>query len=92
MYNIVFCILAFPAFPCSSSSDSGYYADPTDCRYFYQCSWGNAAHFKCPANLYYNPSSQVCDYPENVACGAKPADSTTTTASPISPKGRPLYI
>lgn len=46
----------------------GYFADPTDCQWFYHCAFGEPIHEKCPAGLYFNPIAQACDFPENVDC------------------------
>jgi hypothetical protein len=35
-----------------------------DCTKFYKCLNGEAFEMECPDDLYYNPTLQVCDYPE----------------------------
>ncbi|KAK6101699.1 Chitin binding Peritrophin-A domain family protein [Brugia pahangi] len=51
---------------CTESSDpSGYSADPTDCRRYYQCAQGRWIRMKCPSNLVWNPAATVCDWPQN---------------------------
>lgn len=46
---------------------SGYRADPKDCGKFYQCAHGSWVPKTCPANLAFNPTIAVCDWPTNVA-------------------------
>jgi hypothetical protein len=41
---------------------------PTQCNAFYKCDWGNPVMFQCPANLFFNTESKVCDFPQNVDC------------------------
>ncbi|KAM3723565.1 Chondroitin proteoglycan [Dirofilaria immitis] len=51
---------------CSENSGpSGYNADPTDCRRYYQCAQGRWIRMQCPSNLIWNPAATVCDWPEN---------------------------
>ncbi|CAG9539106.1 unnamed protein product [Cercopithifilaria johnstoni] len=51
---------------CTESSDSsGYNADPTDCRRYYQCAQGRWIRMQCPSNLVWNPAATVCDWPKN---------------------------
>ncbi|VBB30129.1 unnamed protein product, partial [Acanthocheilonema viteae] len=48
-----------------SSDSSGYNADPTDCRRYYQCAQGRWIRMQCPSNLVWNPAATVCDWPQN---------------------------
>ncbi|VDP12299.1 unnamed protein product [Onchocerca flexuosa] len=48
-----------------SSGPSGYSADPTDCRRYYQCAQGRWIRMQCPSNLVWNPAATVCDWPKN---------------------------
>merc|ERR1711926_46929 len=55
-----------PTFKCPE--EEGLYPNPTDCSKFYQCFNHVAWAGQCPANLYFNPSLKVCDFPEKVDC------------------------
>ncbi|XP_071055635.1 protein obstructor-E-like [Onthophagus taurus] len=43
-----------------------YYADPESCRYFYECSNGEAEKLDCGECLVFNEAENVCDFPSNV--------------------------
>ena len=45
-------------------------ADSADCTIFYKCDWGQAIKFSCPGGLNFNPTLEVCDWPENAGCNA----------------------
>ncbi|XP_041371380.1 serine-rich adhesin for platelets-like [Gigantopelta aegis] len=49
----------------------GYYADLSDCRAFFICSWGIPYRFFCPHGTLWNPSEGVCDWALNVDCTRK---------------------
>ncbi|XP_069124961.1 chondroitin proteoglycan 1-like [Argopecten irradians] len=47
----------------------GYFTDPKDCGYYYQCSYGQAIREPCPPRLVFNEKTNACDYTQNVpAC------------------------
>ncbi|XP_012135564.1 hemolectin [Megachile rotundata] len=52
------------------SMEQPYKTHPTDCRLFYQCAPGTKGNEyvekSCGQNMFYNPQSQVCDWPANV--------------------------
>lgn len=43
-----------------------YHPDKNDCTHYYMCEGERKHHMPCPANLVFNPSENVCDWPENV--------------------------
>ncbi|KAK3870939.1 hypothetical protein Pcinc_023874, partial [Petrolisthes cinctipes] len=43
-----------------------YYEDKQDCTRYYMCEGERKHHMPCPVNLVFNPSQNVCDWPENV--------------------------
>nr|AUM84818.1 chitinase-like protein 7 [Lutzomyia longipalpis] len=43
-----------------------YHRDNNDCTHYYMCEGERKHHMPCPANLVFNPSENVCDWPENV--------------------------
>merc|ERR1712137_888367 len=46
-----------------------YIRDPTNCSVFYECSNGKAYRLKCPSNLYFDTTLNVCNYRDQVDCG-----------------------
>merc|ERR1712071_164997 len=46
----------------------GYFARPGHCDQFIICSNGFAYIMNCPAGLYFNPATKVCDYDSIVDC------------------------
>merc|ERR1712002_729327 len=55
-----------------SDKDDGWYADPWNCRKYWQCSGGKGIHHMCKDDQQYNPKQNWCDYDENVTCGDRP--------------------
>lgn len=45
--------------------------DPYDCSIFHDCYHGTNLVSYCPAQLYYNPEKQGCDYASSVSCKYK---------------------
>ena len=43
-----------------------YFPDPDDCRNFYHCSDWTGLQKKSCGNLYFNPETGVCDWPNTV--------------------------
>lgn len=37
-----------------------------ECNSYYRCVYGKPLKFQCRDGLYYNPESNVCDWPENI--------------------------
>ncbi|KAF0294706.1 Chondroitin proteoglycan 2 [Amphibalanus amphitrite] len=69
-------------------TDNGLFPNPADCHTFYHCSNGHAYLKDCPANLEFNPTLLVCDWPEDAGCGGKPTPPPKPTSSP-TPKPTP---
>ena len=40
-----------------------------DCSKYYVCVQSEAIEMDCPEGLWFNNELNVCDFPENVACG-----------------------
>ena len=53
---------------------------PTDCGLYYQCVGLQPVLMSCPPGLYWDPSLNVCNWPDNVDCNPEtdPAPETTT--------------
>lgn len=45
----------------------GNYPDPEFCEYFFQCSFTLSRRQKCAPGTVFNPNSQMCDFPSQVA-------------------------
>ncbi|XP_076449216.1 chitinase-3-like protein 1 isoform X2 [Babylonia areolata] len=69
-----------------TSKESGFYADPSDCRNFYRCVFGRPYGSRCPAGTMFSVTLHVCDWARNVDCtdGNRPGsvnDPATTTTT-----------
>ena len=53
---------------------------PSDCGLYYQCVGLQPVLMSCPPGLYWDPSLNVCNWPDNVDCNPEtdPAPETTT--------------
>jgi len=52
-------------------SQSWRIPDPYDCSVYHDCYHGTDLVSYCPAQLFYNPKIQTCDYAQNVQCNSK---------------------
>jgi len=43
-----------------------YHPDKANCAMYYMCEGERRHHMPCPVKLVFNPSQNVCDWPENV--------------------------
>ncbi|WAQ95300.1 CHIA-like protein [Mya arenaria] len=50
---------------CKGKND-GFYKDPQNCAYFYQCSFEHGYHEPCPSGTYFSEALQGCDWAANV--------------------------
>jgi len=50
---------------CKGKSD-GFYKDPANCSFFYQCSFQTSYHEPCPQGTYFSESLSGCDWAANV--------------------------
>jgi hypothetical protein len=48
--------------------DVQYHPNPSDCGSFCQCSNGVPVYQLCPVGLEFNPTLNVCDWPQNAGC------------------------
>jgi len=48
-----------------------FFPNPADCDSYYVCNWGEGILMPCPAGLHFNPTTNVCDWPENAGCTAE---------------------
>lgn len=93
-FFVVFTLIAQKIpFILSKCVHGNLYSHETDCGRFYQCAHGQLFGMTCYPGLQFNPSINVCDYPENVLCKLEPetTDGTTpgTTHVPITTTATP---
>lgn len=55
-----------------SGMENGFYADPYNCRKYWECVEGAGIHTTCRDQLLWRVDMNWCDYPENVICGHRP--------------------
>ena len=67
-----------PKCPAKDGKDS-VYIPHEDCTKFWQCSNGVPYLFDCPANLHFNPTLNVCDWPEQAGCTGNGGESNEST-------------
>merc|ERR1712029_471002 len=52
---------------------------PTDCGLYYQCAGSWPVLMECPPGLYFDPTLNVCNWPDNVDCQPQTEAPETTT-------------
>jgi hypothetical protein len=57
-------------FDCKGKKD-GFYKDPENAHYFYECTGGRTANFTCPLDLVYNETINACDFTAAFDCEGK---------------------
>ena len=70
-------------------SNEGIYADPDDCRSFYQCVYDQNSELQpikdtCDPILLFDDIYLVCNYPEVVDCGDRPIVDGSTSSPDTS--------
>lgn len=45
-----------------------YLPNPENCNQFYECNEGSKFDRGCPPNLHFNPTLEVCDWPNTAGC------------------------
>ena len=69
--------------PVSEDGHPVSYPHPTDCSMFYQCDAGGIpVLMSCPDGLFFDPSLNVCNWPDLVNCNS----GTTTPSSCLDDK------
>jgi hypothetical protein len=64
---LLFFLAATPVL--KSYSDDPTYI-PVDCQSYYMCIDGECYLQTCPPSLFFDPTRNVCDFPENTPCGS----------------------
>merc|ERR1712227_23265 len=54
---------------------------PTDCGLYYQCAGSWPVLMECPPGLYFDPTLNVCNWPDNVDCQSQTDAPETTTVA-----------
>lgn len=54
---------------CAAEDSDGVLVAHEICNNFYKCSFGVPVAMKCPSNLLYDPSGEICDWAYAVECG-----------------------
>lgn len=47
-----------------------FLTDSKECTVYYMCNWGTAIKMACPSGLHFNPTLNVCDWPNKAGCTA----------------------
>lgn len=58
-------------FSCTGKPN-GFYADPENCRYYFECEPNGMFHFLCENDWLYDEGTTYCDYQDRVECGSRP--------------------
>ncbi|XP_022252485.1 probable chitinase 10 [Limulus polyphemus] len=73
-------------------TDEGFFKNPKNCKKYYWCldsgpaELGIVPHtFTCPADLYFNPLRDSCDYRRNVHCEEEESTTKPTISKPSRP-------
>merc|ERR1711915_487404 len=80
-------VLGHSTIHCPESQDGRpvYIAHPTDCTKFYLCQGNTPVLMSCPNPLFFDPTINVCNFPDRVDCQQpttlRPTRPTTTTIS-----------
>ncbi|KAI4463759.1 chitin binding peritrophin-a [Holotrichia oblita] len=56
--------------PKQNSQYVDFLTDSKDCTVYYMCNWGTAIKMGCPSGLHFNPTINVCDWPNSAGCTA----------------------
>jgi len=81
--------------PESEDGQAVYLPHPTDCRKFYGCQNHIPVLMECPPSLYFDPTINVCNFPEMVDCKqptstTKKSPTSTTTKLPTNTTALPV--
>lgn len=70
---------------CATEDSEGVLVAHEYCNKFYVCQGGRPVSLACPANLFYNPENEQCDWPFNVNCGGRfTVNSVRVETNPLS--------
>ncbi|KAL0870676.1 hypothetical protein ABMA27_005623 [Loxostege sticticalis] len=66
---------------CAAKNSSGVLIAHEKCHKYYICDNGKPVVRHCPANLFFNPKKDQCDWPENVDCRDKDTSGSSESNS-----------
>ncbi|XP_071524806.1 peritrophin-44-like [Panulirus ornatus] len=58
--------------PNIDGSSPVFFANPSNCASYCECSDGRAYYFLCPEDTLYDEKDFVCNWAERVDCGSRP--------------------
>ena len=53
---------------CPDSEEDVFVPHPTECGLYYQCVGNNPVLMSCPDGLFFDPSLNLCNWPDLVDC------------------------
>ena len=65
--------------PDSEDGNAVFVPHPTDCGLYYECVGNSPVLMSCPGDLFFDPSLNVCNWPEFVDCEPQTEEPETTT-------------
>lgn len=78
--------------PCNGLPDESFIPNSRGCKYFYYCQNGKAIEAYCPQEMWFNPESSICDYPQNVKCTFDDPPELTSTTTTKRPTTKPTTL
>ena len=71
---------------CIGKTSSTLVIDISSCNHFLSCSNSRSIRMVCPANLFYDPASETCDWPQKVKCvdGVRPSTTPRITTTSVT--------
>merc|ERR1712051_477832 len=67
----------------------GLFADPDNCKMFYDCANGRPFHEACPSGTLFDDHLLICNFENQVNCGDRPLPGSTRPP-PSSPTSAPV--
>jgi len=67
----------------------GLFADPDNCKMFYDCAAGRPYHEACPSGTLFDDHLLICNFENQVNCGDRPLPGSTRPP-PSSPTSAPV--
>jgi len=66
--------------PPSEDGSTVFVPHPTDCNLYYICVGKMPFLMQCPGDLYFDSSTNICNWPDMVDCGPKTTENPETTS------------
>lgn len=71
----------FEEIRCHTGASNELYQNPRNCRKYYKCESGGPSLQSCPANLIFDTSLKICNWPDATACIEDPTADIPEDAS-----------